>query len=249
MSGHSKWSTIKRKKGATDAARGKVFTKIAREIMVSAKIGGGDSDGNPRLRAALLAARAANMPKENQERAIKKGLGELEGVDYEEILYEGRGPQGTAFILEVLTDNRNRTVPELRHAFNKNGGEMAASGAATWMFDHKGVVVIAKHKIAENALMERALEAGADDVQDDEDVWVVTCEPGEFSGLSEALEALEPESAEIRWLVKPENALSFADADAEAIAGLWAKLDELDDVQKVYCNADLPDEVMEAHGL
>src|SRR5690554_4620902 len=176
MSGHSKWSTIKRKKGATDAARGKVFTKIAREIMVAAKEGGGDPDGNPRLRAALLAARSANMPKDNQERAIKKGLGELEGVSFEELLYEARGPLGTAFVLQVLTDNRNRTVPELRYILGKNGGEMGSDGSATWMFDRKGVVVLSKDKIGETALLERALEAGADDVQDEDEGWVVSSE-------------------------------------------------------------------------
>lgn len=249
MSGHSKWSTIKRKKGANDAARGKVFTKLAREIMVAAKEGGGDPDGNPRLRRALDAANAANMPKDNQERAIKKGLGELEGVNYEEILYEGRGPLGTAFVLEILTDNRNRTVPELRHIFSKNGGDLGSDGSATWMFDHKGVIIIAKHKIAENDLIRRALEAGADDVQDDDDVWVVTCEPTDFSDLEGALADLGPESAGIRWVVKPENSLPLEGEDARAVAQLWAKLDDQDDMQKVYCNADLPDELVEEFDL
>ena len=248
MSGHSKWSTIKRKKGATDAARGKVFTKIAREIMVAAKQAGGDPDGNPRLRAALLAARAANMPKDNQERAIKKGLGELEGVDFEEVVYEGRGPAGSAFVLEVLTDNRNRTVPELRHILGKGGGEMGASGSATWMFDHKGVVVIGKDKIDETALMERALEAGADDVQDEGEVWVVTCDPAGFSDVETALADLEPDSAQIQWLAKPENALPLEGEAAIAVAKLWARLDENDDIQKIYCNADLPDAIMEEYG-
>jgi YebC/PmpR family DNA-binding regulatory protein len=249
MSGHSKWSTIKRKKGANDAARGKVFTKIAREIMVAAKEGGGDPDGNPRLRTALNAARAANMPKENQERAIKKGLGELEGVDFEEVIYEGRGPNGTAFVLEVLTDNRNRTVPELRHIFGKNGGEMGSDGSATWMFDHKGVILVAKDKIDENALISRVLEVGADDVQDDDEVWVVTCEPSSFSAVEAALGELEPESAEVSWVVKPENALPLEGETAATVAKLWAKLDEQDDVQKVYCNAELDDAVMDEHGL
>ncbi|WP_106389667.1 YebC/PmpR family DNA-binding transcriptional regulator [Enhygromyxa salina] len=249
MSGHSKWSTIKRKKGATDAARGKVFTKIAREIMVAAKEGGGDPDGNPRLRTALNAARSANMPKDNQERAIKKGLGELEGVSFEEVLYEGRGPEGTAFVLEVLTDNRKRTVPELRHIFGKNGGEMGSTGSATWMFDHKGVVMVAKEKIDENALMELCLEAGAEDVQDEDEVWVVTCETSSFSDVESALAQLEPESAEIQWVTRPENTFPLEGGGAEAVARLWAKLDDQDDVQKVYCNAELPDEIMEAHGL
>lgn len=249
MSGHSKWSTIKRKKGATDAARGKVFTKIAREIMVAAKEGGGDPDGNPRLRAALLAARSANMPKDNQERAIKKGLGELEGVSFEELLYEARGPLGTAFVLEVLTDNRNRTVPELRHVLGKNGGEMGSDGSATWMFDRKGVVVLSKDKIDETALLERALEAGADDVQDEDELWIVTCQPSSLSDVESALADLEPDTVELQWVVKPENAMPLEAEAAEAVAKLWAKLDEQDDVQKIYCNADLPDEIMEAHGL
>ncbi|KIG12929.1 YebC-like protein [Enhygromyxa salina] len=249
MSGHSKWSTIKRKKGATDAARGKVFTKIAREIMVAAKEGGGDPDGNPRLRTALNAARAANMPKDNQERAIKKGIGELEGVNFEELLYEGRGPYGTAFVLEVLTDNRNRTVPELRHILGKNGGEMGSDGSATWMFDHKGVIIVAKQAIGENQLMEKCLEAGADDIQDEDEVWVVSCEFTGFAALEAALAELEPESAEIQWVTKPENALPLEGEAADAVAKLWAKLDDHDDIQKVYCNADLPDEVMEANGL
>ena len=249
MSGHSKWSTIKRKKGATDAARGKVFTKIAREIMVAAKEGGGDPGGNPRLRRALDAASAANMPKDNQDRAIKKGLGELDGVNYEELIYEARGPSGVAFILEVLTDNRNRTAPELRHVLGKNGGELGADGSSTWMFDRKGTIIIAKDKIAENALIERSLEAGADDVQDEDEVWVVTCDPGSFAELEQALADLEPESAEVDWVVKPQSGLSLEGETAEAVAALWAKLDDLDDVQKVTCSASLPDEVMEAQGL
>lgn len=248
MSGHSRWSTIKRKKGASDAAKGKVFTKVAREIMVAAKQGGGDPDGNPRLRAALLAARAANMPKENQERAIKKGLGELEGVNFEEVTYEGRGPAGSAFVLEVLTDNRNRTAPELRHILGKAGGEMGGLGSATWMFDHKGVFVLPKSKIGETALMERALEAGADDVRDEDEVWVVTCEPTSFSDVEAALSDLEPDTAEIQWVVKPENALPLTGDAAISVAKLWAKLDESDDIQKVYCNAELPDDIMEEYG-
>jgi YebC/PmpR family DNA-binding regulatory protein len=249
MSGHSKWSTIKRKKGATDAARGKVFTKVAREIMVAAKQGGGDPDGNPRLRAALLAARAANMPKENQERAIKKGLGELEGLEYIEARYEGRGPHGSAFVLEVLTDNKNRTVPELRYAFGKAGGEIGSEGSAAWMFEHKGVVLLSKPKIDETELLERCLEVGADDVQDAGEVWVVSCELASFSAVEQALTELEPESAELSWVTRPENQITLVGDAAESVAKLWARLDELDDVQKVYCNAELPDEILEAHGL
>lgn len=249
MSGHSKWSTIKRKKGAADAARGKIFTKVAREIMVAAKTGGGDPNGNPRLRSALLAARAANMPRENQERAIKKGTGELEGVEYLEVVYEGRGPQGSAFVLEVMTDNKNRTVPELRSIFSKGGGEMGSDGSASWMFDRKGVVVLAKAKIGEDALMELALEAGAEDVRDEDEVWVVTCDLASFSTVQAALDRLEPESAELTWQVKPENAKPVTGDAAHTIARLWAKFDEHDDVQKVFCNVELPDDVAEEHGI
>jgi YebC/PmpR family DNA-binding regulatory protein len=249
MSGHSKWSTIKRKKGAADAARGAVFTKIAREIMVAARTGGGDPGGNPRLRSALLAARAANMPRENQERAIKKGTGELEGVEYVEVVYEGRGPQGTAFVLEVMTDNKNRTQPELRSIFSKGGGEIGSEGSAAWMFDRKGVVVLAKAKIGEDALMERAIEAGAEDVRDEGEVWVVTCEPSGFSAVQSALDELEPERAELTWLVKPENVKVVTGDAAHTVARLWAKFEEQDDVQKVFCNAELPEDVAEEHGL
>jgi YebC/PmpR family DNA-binding regulatory protein len=249
MSGHSKWSTIKRKKGAVDAARGKIFTKIGREIMVAAKQGGGDPNGNPRLRSALLAARAANMPRDNQERAIKKGTGDLEGVEFVEVVYEGRGPQGSAFVLEVMTDNRNRTVPELRSIFGKGGGEMGSDGSATWMFDRKGVIVLAKDKIGEDALMELALEAGAEDVKDEGEVWVVISDPSSFSAVQAALDKLEPESTELRWLVKPENAKPVSGEAAQSIARLWAKFDEHDDVQKVYCNVELPEDVAEEHGL
>jgi YebC/PmpR family DNA-binding regulatory protein len=249
MSGHSRWSTIKRKKGATDAARGKVFTKVAREIMVATRQAGGDPDGNPRLRAALQAARAANMPKDNQERAIKKGLGELEGLEYVEGLYEGRGPHGTAFVLEILTDNRNRTVPELRHVFGKAGGELGSEGSAAWMFERKGIVLVAKPKIGETELLERCLEAGADDVQDAGEVWVISCEVTSFSAVEQALAGLEPETAELQWVARPEHQLTLVGDAAEAVAKLWARLDELDDVQKVWCNAELPDEIMEAHGI
>ena len=183
MSGHSKWSTIKRKKGAADAKRGKIFTKIARDIQVAARDGGGDPAGNPALRLALAAAKAANMPKDNQERAIKKGLGELGGDQIEEVVYEGRGPQGTSFVIEVMTDNRNRTVAEIRHVFSKGGGEMGSDGSVTWMFDHLGVVTVAKERIEEDALTERVLELGAQDVRDGGEEWVVLCEPGELSGL------------------------------------------------------------------
>ncbi len=248
MSGHSKWSTIKRKKGAVDAQRGKIFTKIAREITVAAKEGGGDPEGNPRLRAALTAAKSANMPKDNQERAIKKGTGELEGVTLDEIRYEGRGPAGVAFIVEAMTDNRNRTVAEIRHLFGKAGGELGSDGSAAWMFDHKAIFSIPKDKVDEDTLMELALETGADDVEEENGEWVVTAEISAFGELSTALERYEPSNGEITWIVKPENRQALEGDAAEAVAKFWAKLDEQDDVQAAFCTADLPDDVMEEHG-
>jgi len=248
MSGHSKWSTIKRKKGAADAQRGRLFTKVARELMVAAKAGGGDPAANPRLRLALAQAKSANMPKDSQERAIKKGLGELEGVTFEESVYEGRGPHGATFILDVLTDNKKRTVAELRHILSKAGGELASSGSVAWMFERRGVIVLARDSVDEETLMERALEAGADDIRDEEDGWVVLCGPTALSDVQEALEDLEPASAELRYIAKPESVVQPEGEDAEAVARLWARLDEHEDVQKVFSNADLPDDVMEEHG-
>jgi YebC/PmpR family DNA-binding regulatory protein len=249
MSGHSKWSTIKRKKGALDAKRGKIFTKIARDIMVAARMGGGDPAGNPALRLALAAAKAANMPRENQERAIKKGLGELDGAEPEEVVYEGRGPLGVAFMVEALTDNKNRTVAEVRHLFTKAGGELGASGSVGWMFDLTGIVEIPKETIDEDALTERAIEVGADDVKDGGEAWVVTCEPTSLAQVRAGLEDLEPVSGELRYLPKPESLIVLEGDDASKVAALWSKLDDLDDVQNVYTNADLPDGVLEEHGL
>lgn len=247
MSGHSKWSTIKRKKGALDAQRGKIFTKIAREIMVAAKDGGGDPSGNPRLRTALLAARAANMPRENQERAIKKGTGDLAGVTFETLQYEGRGPAGSVFILEVLTDNKNRTAPEVRQMFGKAGGEMVSSGAVSWMFNRRGVLEVPKSKISEEALMERAIEAGGEEIEDWGDTWAVLCDPASFLELQSALTDLEP-MGEVSFLVKPENEKVLEGDAAISVAKLWARLDEHDDVQKCHTNASLPDDVMEEYG-
>jgi len=248
MSGHSKWSTIKRKKGALDAQRGKIFTKIAREIMVAAKEGGGDPTGNPRLRTALMAARAANMPRDNQDRAIKKGTGDLAGVTFETLQYEGRGPAGACFIVDILTHHKNRTVAEIRTIFGKSGGEMVSNGAVSWMFVHRGVLEIPKSKIGEDALTERVLELGGEDVQDWDESWAVLCEPSSFNALQAELSDLEA-SGELTWLPKPESELTLEDAAAVSVAKLWAKLDEHDDVQKVYVNASLPDDVREEYGI
>ena len=248
MSGHSKWSTIKRKKGALDAKRGKIFTKIARDIQVAARAGGGDPDGNPALRLALSAARAANMPKDNQERAIKKGVGDLGGAQLEEITYEGRGPQGSSFVVEVMTDNRNRTVAEVRNLFSKGGGELGAGGSVTYMFDRMGVVTLPKEAIDEDGLTERVLELGADDVRDGGEEWVVLCELSAFAELSSGLEDLQPTGASMQQLVKPEYSKVLEGEAAEQVAKFWSKLDDLDDVQNVFTNMSLPDDVMEEHG-
>lgn len=248
MSGHSKWSKIKRTKGVLDAKKGKIFTKIARDIQVAARAGGGDPAGNPALRVALTAAKAANMPKDNQERAIKKGLGELGGAQLEEVVYEGRGPHGASFIVEVTTDNRNRIVAEVRRLLVKSGGELGSDGSVSWMFDHVGVVTIDKARIGEDALTEQVLELGAEDVRDAGDEWVVLCPPAALAGLSGGLEPLEPTSADVQWLVKPESVLALTGEAAVSVAKLWARLDELDDVQDVYTNAELPDDVLEEHG-
>ena len=248
MSGHSKWSTIKRKKGVLDAKRGKIFTKIGRDIMTAARMGGGDPSGNPSLRLALAAARAANMPKDNQERAIKKGTGELEGVEIEEAVYEGRGPKGTAWVVEVLTDNKNRTVADLRNAFSKAGGELGASGSVMWMFDYTGVITIAKAKIDEDTLTERVLELGGSDVKDGGEDWIVLCDSRDFIALQTGLEDLAPSSAERQYLAKADSVLAMTGDDAVKCAQFMAKLDELEDVQMVFTNADLPDDVLQEHG-
>ncbi len=248
MSGHSKWSKIKRTKGVLDTKRGKIFTKIARDIQVAVRAGGGDPAGNPSLRVALNAAKAANMPKDNQERAIKKGLGELGGAQIEEVVYEGRGPQGASFIVEVMTDNRNRTVAEVRRVFSKGGGEMGSGGSVSWMFDRLGVITVLKEKIDEDALTERVLELGADDIRDGGEEWVVLCEMTSLAALSTGLEDLDPTSAELQYLVKPESALPLEGEAAEQVAKFWARLEDLDDVQDVYSNVEIPDDVMEEHG-
>ena len=249
MSGHSKWSTIKRKKGAADAKRGKIFTRLMREITVAAKMGGGDPGGNPRLRTAIDAAKAQNMPKDNIERAIKKGTGELEGVTYEEVIYEGYGPGGVAFLIECLTDNKNRAAAEVRHILTKRGGTMAKAGAVSYLFESKGYIVFDKEGLDEDQVMEAALEAGADDVKDGGDVWEVYCEPGEFSSVLEGLQAagLTPATAEVTKL--PSTVVAISDkVEAGKVLTLMESLDEADDVQNVYANFDIDDEVMASLG-
>ena len=245
MSGHSKWSTIKRKKGAADAKRGKIFTRLMREITVAAKAGGGDIDGNPRLRTAVDAAKGQNMPKDNIDRAIKKGTGELEGVSYDEVTYEGYGTGGVAFLVECLTDNKNRAASEVRHVFTKRGGSLAKAGAVAYMFEAKGYIVFDKEGLDEDQIMEAALEAGADDVKDGDDVWEVYTEPSDFTAVLAAFkeQGLEPVEAEV---TKTAGTLVDVTDENEArkILALAEALDELDDVQNVYNNFDIPEEIL-----
>jgi YebC/PmpR family DNA-binding regulatory protein len=247
MSGHSKWSTIKRKKGAVDAKRGKIFTKLIKELMVAAKMGGGDPTGNPRLRSAILAAKAVNMPKDNIDRAVKKGSGGLDGVIYEEIRYEGYGPSGVAVLVDCMTDNRNRTVSEVRYAFGKNGGNMGEAGCVGFMFDKKGVIMVDKATISEEKLMELALDAGADDVVEEDDLFKVLTAPAEFNAVSEALEkaGVKMEAASIDMI--PQNTIEITDEKvARRIITMVELLEDNDDVQNVYANFDIPDELMES---
>ena len=244
MSGHNKWASIKHKKGANDAKRGKIFTKLIKEITVAARMGGGDLNGNPRLRAAVLAARAENMPKDNIERGIKKGTGELEGVSYEESLYEGYGPGGAAVLVESLSDNKNRSVAEIRHIFSKNGGSLGTSGCVAWMFKKKGYIAIERQTVDEEKLMEKALEAGAEDVREDETTFEVITAPEDFEAVKDAIDELEAPyiSSEITML--PQNTTGLAGKEADQMVKLMDMLEDCDDVQKVYTNADIPDELV-----
>jgi YebC/PmpR family DNA-binding regulatory protein len=247
MSGHSKWSTIKRKKGAADAKRGQIFTRFMREITVAAKMGGADPDGNSRLRTAIDAARAQNMPKDNIERAIAKGAGDLDGVNYEEIVYEGYGPGGVGFIIEVLTDNKNRAAAEIRHILTKRGGALAKSGAVSFQFESKGLFLIEKNAAEEDRLMEVALDAGAEDVVDEGEVWEVHSAPGDFSAVAEALAQAGIAVQEASVSKLPAVTVPVADAgEARKVLSLMEALDECDDVQQVYANFDIDDELMSA---
>lgn len=244
MSGHNKWSTIKHKKGAADAKRGKVFTKLIKEISIAARLGGGDPAANPRLRTAIDKAKGENMPKDNIERAIKKGTGGMEGVVYEEIMYEGYGPGGVAVLVEVLTDNRNRTVAEVRSVFTKANGNMGETGCVAWMFDKKGLINYDK-SLDFDALFEAALEVGAEDVvEDDEQIEVIT-EPSSFIEVREALEAkgFKHQNAEITMI--PQTMVELEGKQAESMLKLMDKLEDCDDVQNVYANFDISSDEME----
>ena len=240
MSGHSKWHTIKHKKGALDAKRGKIFTKLIKEITVAARTGGsGDVDSNARLRKAVNDAKAQNMPNDTIDRAIKRGTGELEGVAYDEITYEGYGPNGVAVMVETMTDNRNRTVAELRHLFSKNGGNLGESGSVAWMFDKKGYIVVDKAAKPEEELFDIAIEAGADDMQDDGDVWEILTTPENFESVTDSLKkaGIQPQAAEISMI--PQNYIHLDGPDAKQMLKLYDAIDDNEDVQKVYANFDI----------
>jgi len=245
MSGHSKWSTIKRKKGAADAKRGKVFTKIIKEIMVAARMGGGDINANPRLRTAVLAAKAENMPRDNIDRAIKKGTGELEGVNYEEITYEGYGPGGVAMLVEVMTDNKNRTVAEVRHILAKQNGNLGEGGCVSWVFEKKGLISIDKAGVDEDRLMEAALDAGALDIKDSGKEFDVTTSPASFESVKKKLEESGFKSTYAEVTMVPQTTVRITGKEAEQMLKLMEGLEDLDDVQKVYANFDITDEEME----
>jgi YebC/PmpR family DNA-binding regulatory protein len=246
MSGHSKWHTIKHKKGAADAKRGKVFTRLIKELTVAARAGGGDPDMNPRLRTIIAEAKASNMPSENIKRAIRRGTGEEPGVSYEEAQYEGYGPGGAAVIMDVLTDNKNRTVGELRHLLTKYNGNLAEANAVAWMFSKKGYIVVAKNKIGEDALMSAVLDAGGDDVKDDDESWEVLSAPEAFPAVLEAVKALgiEPDAAAISMI--PQNYLKLEGKQASQMVKLMDALDDHDDVRHVWSNVDIEAEEIEA---
>ena len=246
MSGHSKWASIKHKKGALDAKRGKIFTRIIKELTVAARAGGGDPDMNPRLRTIIADAKAANMPAENIKRAIRKGTGEEPGVSYEEAQYEAYGPGGAAVIIDVLTDNKNRTVGELRHMLTKYGGNLAETNAVAWMFSKKGYIVVPKDKADEESLMAAVLDAGGDDLRDDEDSWEVFSSVEAFHTVLEAVKKLgiEPAAAEISMI--PQNYLKLEGKQAQQMVKLMDVLDEHDDVRQVWSNFDIEEKEIEA---
>jgi YebC/PmpR family DNA-binding regulatory protein len=244
MSGHSKWANIRIKKGKMDALRGKTFTRLAKEIIAAAKAGGGDANNNIRLRNAVQKAKDASMPADNIKRAIMRGTGELEGVQYEEITYEGYGPSGVAIMVESMTDNRNRTTPEVRAAFRSHGGNLGENGCVSYMFDHRGVITVSAEAIDEDSLMLAALDAGADDVKAEGDVFQVYTAPGDVYHVKEALEQAGVAVEEASVAMVPQNTVTVTGKEAEQVMKLIDALEELDDVQDVYSNVDIPDEEM-----
>jgi len=246
MSGHSKWATIKHKKAATDAKRGKAFTKIIRELTIAARSGGADPNSNPRLRTAIAAAKNENMPNDNIERAIQRGTGQLEGEQFEEVTYEGYGPGGVGMLVQVVTGNRNRAAGELRHLFTKNGGNMAETGAVNWMFHRKGDIVVPKEKADEEKMMGVVLDAGAEDLRDDGSAWEVLTPPEAMEKVREALTAagITPASAEVAWI--PQNYVKLTGVQAQQMLRLVETLEEHDDVQHVYANFDIDEREIQA---
>ena len=245
MSGHSKWATIKHKKGALDAKRGKTFTRLIKEITIAARSGGGDPDGNPRLRTAIAAAKAENMPQDNIKRATQRGTGEIEGAAYEEITFEGYGPGGVAIIVEVTTDNRNRTVSEVRHAFSKNGGNLGETNSVAWMFSKKGLIAVPKAAADEDKLMGIALEAGADDIRDEEDNWEIITAPASFEAVSTAVKGagIETTMAQITMIASTYTRLEGSTVGQ--MVRLLEALEDQDDVQNVYSNFDVDTKQLE----
>ncbi len=246
MSGHSKWHTIKHKKGALDAKRGKVFTRIIKELTVAARNGGGDVEMNPRLRTIVAEAKSVNMPSDNIKKAIQRGTGELPGVNYEEVVYEGYGPGGAAVIIEALTDNRNRTVGELRHMLTKHNGNLAESNSVAWMFSKKGYIVVDKAAASEEALLNAVLEAGGDDLRDDGDSWEILTEPSTFEVVRDAVKALGVEPATAQVAMLPQNYVKLEGKDANHMVKLMDALDDHDDVKQVWSNFDIEEKEIEA---
>ncbi len=245
MSGHSKWSTIKRKKGKADQERGRVFTKLIKEITVAARFGGGDADANPRLRTAILAAKSSSMPADNIKRAIQKGTGELEGVSYDEITYEGYGPGGVAVLVQVLTDNKNRVVAEVRHLFSKYGGNMGETGSVGWIFSKCGVIEVESSKISEDTLLELALESGATDMTTEGDIFEITTPVAAFEAVRSAIEAKGIPMASAEVTLVPSTTVKLEGKHAESMIKLMDALEDNDDVQKVYANFDIDDATLE----
>jgi len=244
MSGHSKWSTIKRKKGKADAARGKVFSKLIKEITISAREGGGDPEANSRLRTAIATAKAANMPAQNIDKAIKRGTGELPGVSIEEISYEGYGPGGVAMLVDCVTDNRNRTTADLRRAFSKHGGNMGSAGCVAWIFSPKGVILVDRSRADEDTILSIALDAGAEDVRTDQNTYEILTELSSFEGVKKALESKGIGYSSAERTKVPQTTVKLSGKQAEQMLKLMESIEELDDVQDVYANFDIPEEVM-----
>jgi YebC/PmpR family DNA-binding regulatory protein len=246
MSGHSKWATIKHKKAATDAKRGRIFTKLIREISIAARVGGGDPASNPRLRSAIAAAKAENMPNDNIERAIQRGTGQLEGEQYEEVNFEGYGPGGVGMLIQVVTANRNRVVSEIRHLMSRHGGNLAEAGAVGWMFHRKGQIIVPKELASEDQMLSLVLDAGAEDLRDDDSAWEVLAPPEAFDAVRDALTAagITPSSAEVAWV--PQNYIKLTGSAAQQMLKLVEALEEQDDIQHVYANFDIDEKELQA---